>query len=42
MKCTFQWILIAVCLFVVGTVQVMADDNEDVKLPILKRAKCLS
>lgn len=35
MKYTFQWILVAVCLFVVGTAQVMADDNEDVKLPIL-------
>ena len=34
MKHRFQWILIAVCLFVVGTVQVMADD-EEVKLPIL-------
>ena len=35
MKHTFNWLLAAVCLFVVGTVQVMADDNEDVKLPIL-------
>lgn len=35
MKHTFQWLLAAVCLFVVSTVQVMADDNEDVKIPIL-------
>ncbi len=31
MKHTFQWFLAAVCLFVVSTVQVMADDNEEVK-----------
>ena len=31
MKHTFQWLLAAVCLFVVSTVQVMADDNEEVK-----------
>ena len=35
MKYTFQWILAVAFLFVVGTAQVMADDNEDVKLPIL-------
>ena len=29
MKHTFQWILVAVCLFVVGTVQVMADGEEE-------------
>lgn len=34
MKHTFQWLLAAVCLFVVSTVQVMADD-EEVRLPIL-------
>ena len=34
MKNVFNWILVAVCLFTVGTVQVMADD-EEVKLPIL-------
>ena len=34
MKHTFQWLLAAVCLFVVGNVSVMADD-EEVKLPIL-------
>ena len=34
MKHTFQWLLAAVCLFVVGTVQVMADDGEDVKVDI--------
>ena len=31
MKHTFQWILVTVCLFVVGAAQVMADDNEEVK-----------
>ena len=31
MKHTFQWLLAAVCLFVVSTVQVMADNNEEVK-----------
>ena len=31
MKHTFQWILVAVCLFVVGTAQVMADGGEEVK-----------
>ena len=31
MKHTFQWLLAAVCLFVVGAAQVMADDNEEVK-----------
>ena len=38
MKHTFQWILIAVCLFVVGTVQVMADGNEEevkVDIPLI-------
>lgn len=34
MKHTFQWLLAAVCLFVVGNASVMADD-EEVKLPIL-------
>ena len=34
MKHTFQWILAAVCLLVVGTVRVMADDGEDVKVDI--------
>ena len=37
MKHTFQWILVAVCLFVVGTVQVMADgggEKEIVPIPI--------
>lgn len=29
MKHTFQWILVAVCLFVVGTVRVMADNKDD-------------
>ncbi len=29
MKHTFQWLLAAVCLFFVGTVQVMADDKDD-------------
>ena len=31
MKNVFNWILVAVCLFTVGTVQVMADDDEEVK-----------
>lgn len=31
MKYTFQWILVAVCLFTVGNAQVMADDGEEVK-----------
>ena len=35
MKHTFQWILVAVCLFVVGNVRVMAEDaKEDVKIDI--------
>ena len=35
MKYTFQWLLIAVCLFVVGTVRVMADgDGEKDIVPI--------
>ena len=37
MKHTFQWILVAVCLFVVGTVQVMADgegEKDIVPIPI--------
>ena len=34
MKHTFQWLLAAVCLFVVGNASVMADD-EEVRLPIL-------
>ena len=37
MKYTFQWILVAVCLFVVGTAQVMADGGEEevkVDIPI--------
>lgn len=34
MKYTFQWILAAVCLLVVGNAQVMADDKEDVKVNI--------
>ena len=38
MKYTFQWILVAVCLFVVGNVQVMADGNEEevkVDIPLI-------
>lgn len=36
MKCTFQWILVAVCLFVVGTVQVMADGEEEkINIPLV-------
>lgn len=31
MKNVFNWILVAVCLYTVGTVQVMADDDEEVK-----------
>ena len=34
MKHAFQWILAAVCLLVVGSVRVMADDGEDVKVDI--------
>ena len=36
MKHTFQWLLAAVCLFVVGTVQVMADGEgeKEVFIPI--------
>lgn len=34
MKHTFQWILVAVCLLVVGNSQMMADDNEEVKVSI--------
>lgn len=37
MKHTFQWILIAVCLFIVGTVRVMADGGKEkdiVPIPI--------
>ena len=34
MKHTFQWLLAATFLFVVGNASVMADD-EEVKLPIL-------
>ncbi len=34
MKHTFQWLLAVVCLFVIGTVRVMADDGEDVKVDI--------
>ena len=37
MKHTFQWILAVVCLFVVGTVQVMADGGKEkdiVPIPI--------
>lgn len=37
MKHTFQWLLAAVCLFVVGTVQVMADgegEKDIVSIPI--------
>lgn len=37
MKCTFQWILVAVCLLVLGTVQVMADGDKEkdiVPIPI--------
>ena len=31
MKHTFQWLLAAVCLFIVGNTQVMASDDEEVK-----------
>ena len=34
MKHKFQWILVAVCLLVVGNSQMMADDNEEVKVSI--------
>ena len=34
MKHTFQWLLAAVCLFVVGNAQVMADDEEVKTVPI--------
>ena len=34
MKHTFQWILVAVCLFVVGNASVMADDEEVKIVPI--------
>jgi len=34
MKHTFQWLLVAVCLFVVGNAQVMADDEEVKTVPI--------
>lgn len=37
MKYTFQWILVAVCLFIVGNVQVMADGDKEkdiVPIPI--------
>ena len=35
MKKVYQWILVAVCFFVVGTVQVMADgDGEKDIVPI--------
>lgn len=34
MKHTFQWILAAVCLLVVGNTQVMAGDEEEVKVSI--------
>jgi hypothetical protein len=34
MKYTFQWILVAVCLFVVGTAQVMGDDGDDEKISV--------
>ena len=33
MKHTFQWLLAAVCLFVVGNAQVMADDEEVKTVP---------
>lgn len=39
MKHTFQWILAVVCLFVVGTVRVMADDGEDVKVELQSGTK---
>ena len=35
MKTIFNWLLAAVCLFAVGNVQLMANNEEDVKLPIL-------
>lgn len=35
MKIFFNWLLVAVCLFTVGNVQVMADGEEEVRLPIL-------
>ena len=28
----FQWLMIAVCLFVMGSAQVMADDDDEVKI----------
>lgn len=34
MKYTFQWLLAVVCLFVVGNVSVMADDEEVKTVPI--------
>ncbi len=34
MKHTFQWILAAVCLFIVGNAQVMSDDEEVKTVPI--------
>lgn len=34
MKHTFQWLLAAVCLFIVGNAQVMADDEEVKTVPI--------
>mgnify|MGYP003303132002 CR=1 FL=1 len=34
MKHTFQWILAAVCLLVVGNTQVIAGDEEEVKVSI--------
>ena len=34
MKHTFQWILAAVCLFIVGNAQVMSDDEKVKTVPI--------
>ena len=35
MKHTFQWLLAAVCLFIVGNTQVMASDDEEVKTVLI-------
>ena len=32
MKYTFQWILVVVCLLIVGNTQAMADEKKDVKV----------
>ena len=40
MKHTFQWLLAAVCLFVVGNAQVMADDEEVKIMPYFSSLRC--